>query len=236
MKTNKVKKIFRHNCGHGGLHSHWFFAAKLGMSASAGMSKEALVVLGLLFIPLFFIAIAIHEAGHAVAGIRMHFNFKTYIVGPFMWEKSNSEWRFQWNKNINTAGGMVICLPQDTVNLTNRFAVYAAGGPIASLLFAVVNYVGYLAIPTAHTATEILRDALFITAVLSLIIFITTAVPLRANGFSSDGSRVLRLLQRGDTAKFELIILKLITNTAAGVRPRDMDSNELNDAFVLAKN
>jgi len=85
-----------------------FFAAKMGIAASSGMTKQSIIILALLFIPLFFIVIAIHEAGHAAAGIWMNFNFKTYIVSPFLWEKNNTGWQFKWNKNINTAADSTI--------------------------------------------------------------------------------------------------------------------------------
>jgi hypothetical protein len=58
---------------------------------------------------------------------------------------------------------------------------------------------------------------------------------MRANGLSSDGARVLRLLKGGETARFELLILKLITNASAGVRPKEMDTKELEEASILAE-
>ena len=212
-----------------------FFAGKMGVSASASMSKSSFITLLLLFIPLFFMVIAVHEAGHALAGVAVKFTFKTYIVGPLMWQKHEGAWRFQWNKNVNTAGGLVICMPNGTENLDKRFSLYAAGGPIASLVLTVLAYVVYRVMVPTPTALEIVRQSLYIVAFLSLIIFISTALPLRTGGFSSDGARVLRLLQGGDTARFELLLLQLITNASAGVRPRDINLNELNEALVLAK-
>ncbi|MDI9257959.1 M50 family metallopeptidase [Flavobacterium sedimenticola] len=211
-----------------------FFAGKMGIAASSGMSKLTFITLLLLFVPIFLVVIAIHEAGHALAGVWMKFNFKIYIVGPFMWEKNNNKWRFKWNKNVNTAGGLVICMPVGTENIAKRFSVYAAGGPIASLTLSLLSYVLYYSLPT-HIESQLITNSLLIMAVLSLIIFISTAIPLRANGFSSDGARVLRILKGGDTARFELLILKLITNAYAGIRPSEIDQNELNEALSLAK-
>ena len=118
-----------------------FMIGKMSSSASTipvplGVKLAILALL----IPAFLIAIAWHEGGHAVAGIKMGFDFRMYIVGPFMWEKETTGWHFKWNKNVNTAGGMVMCLPLDTVNLPNRFSVFAAGGPIASLVLTVLSY------------------------------------------------------------------------------------------------
>jgi uncharacterized membrane protein len=84
-------------------------------------------------VPLFFIVIGVHAAGHAVAGVWVNFDFKMYVVGPFMWEKELTGWKFKWNKNVNTFGGMAICLPVRTENLPIRFSIYAPSGPIASL-------------------------------------------------------------------------------------------------------
>jgi hypothetical protein len=213
-----------------------FFAGKMGVSASGSMSKGSFITLMLLFIPLFFTVIAVHEAGHAIAGVVAKFTFKTYIVGPLMWQKDEGGvWRFQWNKKVNTAGGLVICMPNGTENLDKRFSLYAAGGPIASLVLTVLAYAIYSVMAPTNTALEIVRQSLYIVAFLSLIIFIFTALPLRTGGFSSDGARVLRLLQGGDTARFELLLLQLITNASAGVRPRDINLQELNEALVLAQ-
>jgi len=212
-----------------------FFAGKMGVSASGSMSKGSFITLLLLFVPLFFMVIAVHEAGHAIAGVAAKFTFKTYIVGPLMWQKDEGGvWRFQWNKKVNTAGGLVICMPNGTVNLDKRFSLYAAGGPIASLVLTVLAYAIYSVMAPTTTALEIVRHSLYIMAFLSLIIFISTALPMRTKGFSSDGARVLRLLQGGDTARFELLLLQLITNASAGVRPKDININELNEALVLA--
>lgn len=212
-----------------------FWAGKMGASSAVSMSKGAFISLLLLIIPLFFLVIAVHEAGHALAGVAVNFTFKTYVVGPLMWQKDNGKWKFEWNKNVNTAGGLVICMPNGTENLDKRFSIYAAGGPIASLVLTLVAYGIYsLMVPTS-TALEVLRHSLYIIAFLSLIIFISTALPLRTKGFSSDGSRVLRLLQGGDTARFELLLLQLITNATAGVRPKDINLDELEEALELAK-
>lgn len=212
-----------------------FFAGKMGIAASSGISKLSVIALALLFIPLFFFVIAFHEAGHAIAGVKVNFDFRTYVVGPFLWQKEAGKWHFKWNTNINTAGGMVICMPIGTENLAKRFSVFAAGGPLASLLLSFIAYGLYRLLPLDYSSNEILLNALYVVAILSLIIFIATTIPMRANGFSTDGARVLRLLQGGDTSRFELLILKLITGTSAGIRPRDIDINELNEADTLAK-
>jgi hypothetical protein len=91
-----------------------FAGAHYGMKLGSGLPNDAILVLAIAVIPVFFLVIGIHEAGHAVAGISQKFDFRMYVIGPFLWDKEQNGWKFKWNKNVNTAGGMVICLPTGT--------------------------------------------------------------------------------------------------------------------------
>ncbi|WP_462249784.1 M50 family metallopeptidase [Ferruginibacter sp.] len=213
-----------------------FFAGKIGFSASAAaISKTTLITLALLFVPIFFIVIGIHEAGHALAGVWLNFDFRTYIVGPFMWDKEQTGWKFKWNKNVNTAGGLVVCLPVSTENLSKRFSIYAASGPIASLLLAALTYGIFRLISITGTGVEITAYSFFVISILSLVIFIATAIPMHIGGFSSDGARVLRLMGGGDKARFETLVIKIIADSTGGLRPKLLNINELTEAQILAK-
>lgn len=215
-----------------------YFIGKMGASASVEIPRITVVLIAVLFIPIFFIVVGIHEAGHALAGKWVGFDFRMYIVGPFMWNKEETGWRFQWNKNVNLAGGMVVCMPTDTDDLGRRFSVYAAGGPVASLLLTLLAYGMYWLIApgdiAGHVATQTLAYFFLVMAFLSLVIFIVTAIPMHFGGFSSDGARVLRLLRGGETARFETLILKLIAGSTSGLRPGLVNMDELNEAHALA--
>jgi Peptidase family M50 len=217
-----------------------FFAGKIGHGvSSSSLSKTTLIALCLLFIPIFFLVIGVHEAGHALAGVRLNFDFRTYIVGPFMWEKEQTGWKFKWNKSVNTAGGLVVCLPVGTENLSKRFSIYAAAGPMASLLLAALVY-GISRFVSAFktgggTAVEIAEYFFLIIALMSLLIFIVTAIPLQMGGFSSDGARVWRLSKGGETARFETLVVKIIAESTGGIRPKLLNMDDLQEAQVLAK-
>jgi hypothetical protein len=216
------------------------FIGKMGFGASESTIPLSVKLASIaLIIPAFLLVIAWHEGGHAVAGIKMGFDFKMYVVGPFMWEKQSTGWHFKWNKNVNTAGGLVLCLPTDVVNLSNRFTVFAAGGPFASLLLTFLTYAIYQLIfrdnPTNNVSIELLGSFFSITALLSLFIFFATAIPLRMGGFYTDGARILRLQKGGDVSRFESLMLKFITDTSSGVRPKLLNINELEEIKALAK-
>ncbi|WP_155975669.1 M50 family metallopeptidase [Daejeonella oryzae] len=220
-----------------------YFVGKIGFGPSAGTPRFAFMPVGItllvLLIPLFFVVIAVHEAGHALAGIRMKFDFRMYVVGPLLWKKEQNKWQFNWNKNVNTAGGLVICLPVGTENLRERFAVYAAGGPAASLLLAGIAYGlhhllnGFAFGPSP--LLQIISYTFLLLSLFSLIIFLATMIPMHSGGFSSDGMRMLRLLKGGDAARFEVLIIKIVSGSTSGIRPRLMNKEDLIEAQLLAE-
>ncbi|MEY4929845.1 MAG: hypothetical protein RI909_569, partial [Bacteroidota bacterium] len=120
-----------------------YFGAKVGGLAASSLPAPVMITLAILFIPAFFFVIALHEGGHALAGVWMNFDFRMYVVGPFLWDKEQHGWKFKWNKNVNTSGGLVICIPTGTHAMSKRFSVYAAGGPVASVVTALIAYALY---------------------------------------------------------------------------------------------
>lgn len=207
----------------------------LGNGAShSSMPTGTKLLLMLLMIPAYFLVIAWHEGGHALAGTRVGFDFRAYVVGPFMWEKEQGGWHFRWNKNVNLAGGMVICLPIGTEDLRRRFSIYAAGGPVASLVLAVLAFVLFQSIPTGSLWLKGLEVFFMITTLFSTLIFLVTAIPLHMGGFYTDGARIMRLQRGGDVARFEILTLKIITSASSGVRPKLLNMAEIEEAQALA--
>jgi Peptidase family M50 len=238
----KYRKQFRFFILLMGFGVFGYFVGKYGLTSMprlriSALPASAIIAVPLLFIILFFLVIAIHEGGHALVGVWMKFDFRMYVVGPFMWEKEQSIWKFKWNKNVNTMGGMVLCLPTGNDNLINRFSYYAAGGPVASILLALVSYGLYLFISHVGlygTGFVLTRGLFIIISFLSLMIFIVTALPMRMGGFYTDGARFLRLRRGDETSHFDLLTLKIITSSSNGTRPKMLDKLDLNEALRLA--
>jgi hypothetical protein len=191
-----------------------------------------------MLIPIAIFVIAWHEAGHAVAGILVGFDFRMYVVGPFLWEKTEGYWRFRWNKNLNVAGGLVLCLPKNNQALKTNFVWYAASGPLASLLLALLAGLAFYALPpvTAIQSQGVLLARTMVGAVgaISSMIFIVTIAPLYMGGFYSDGARILRLLRGGDKARFDMFLFSQMANSTSGTRPKLMDTQVLEEAKTLA--
>ncbi len=215
-----------------------YFVGKYVVKNASAVPASVLIAIAVFFIPAFFIVIGVHELGHVTAGLLMKFEFKSITVGPFMWEKQQHGIKFRWNKNVNTSGGLALCLPVGAENLSKRFAVYAAGGPLASIVLAIVTFLlSRLAVGGAtdgNTATLVMQWLLMEICLLSAIIAVATLIPIHTGGFSSDGARIFNLLKGGDVTRFELLILKLMSAATSGLRPALYNIDDLHEARQLA--
>lgn len=215
----------------------YFFGKILGGDMAnhpANFHKAYNLLLLPMLVICFLFVVAIHELGHVFAGLSVGFQFRLYIVGPLMWEKEAGSIRFKWNRNLNTFGGLALCLPQSTENLANKFIRFAAGGPLASLLLTFVCLGIGMMLPHGTTLALFLLNAFFhISALMSLLIFIVTAIPMQAGGFASDGARVRTLSRGGTQAELEVILLHASTQLFTGIRPRLLDAEQLHHGLEL---
>jgi len=186
----------------------------LADDTSASVYPDYYIWIILLFIPvLYFLVVAWHELGHVMAGKMENFTFHSFTVGPFAWKREDDgRIRFQWNRNLNVSGGVAVMLPEGGENLANRFARYAAGGPVSSLLLTLLC----LGLCQVLSPGSLLRLVALVTALLSGLIFIATVLPFRAGGFSSDGLRVITLLRGGPEARADLAVLRAMALLRAG--------------------
>lgn len=193
-----------------------YLGAKLFLSDDGGPSQypDHYSWIILILIPvLYFVVVGWHELGHVTVGKLENFTFHSFTVGPFAWKREDDgRIRFQWNRNLNVAGGVAVMLPEGPKNLGNRFARYAAGGPVASLILTLLCFGLYQLLPEGN----FLRLVAVVTALLSALIFIVTVIPFRAGGFSSDGLRVITLLRGGAEAKADLAVLQAMGVLRAG--------------------
>ena len=193
-----------------------------------------------ILILVYFSSIAFHELGHVAGGLWARFQFKMYVVGPFMWKKEDGKLIFQWNKNLNIGGGLALCLPTDDQNLVKRFVVFIVGGPLASLVLSLIALLPYFLLGMHQAQLSFWgftgTSFLVLLGLFSGMIFLITIIPSRGGGFYTDGARMLNLLRGGNKAKLEVILLQTIAQGVAGVRPRELNKARLEEALHLKTN
>lgn len=200
--------------------------------AAAGGKPWLAVGALLVLLPLgWLVAVGLHELGHALMGRREGFRFHWLAVGPFKWKMLGGRLRFEWNKDLNTAGGMVLSTPTGDHDLRRRFMAFAAGGPLGSAVWAGLALGAYALLPApASEVGRLLRLGLGASGGLSALLAVLTLVPMHTGGFYSDGARVLNLWRDGAAGQFEMAVVSALARSVAGVRPRELSRTLLEAA------
>ena len=189
---------------------------------------EALGTLDLLLLPVLILAVlATHEVGHLLGGFSRGMRFLLLIVGPFQWTRSPGGIRFKWVFNLGTMGGIAAATPDPAAPLTPQLRRLIIGGPLASLVLAILGLAMALGFEGRAGAYGV------IIAAMSFLIFLVTAAPLRAGGFMSDGMQFLELRRGGAAVTERQVLLRLMGVSYAGVRPRDWEPQLVRDALHL---
>lgn len=186
----------------------------------------ALSAWDLLALPvLVLFVLAVHELGHVLAGLSRGMRFLLLIVGPFKFSRSESGFRLDWVFNLGTFGGLAVLTPDPGHPLGPQMKRLVLGGPLASLLLALLA----LAIGLADYGR--LNAYALAAGAVSMLIFCVTAFPLRAGGFMSDGMQWLELRRGGRAVEERQVLTTLMAQSLAGTRPRDLDAGLIAQAL-----
>ena len=214
----------------GGLAAKYGFGNLKAAPWSGGQKLSLLALLPVAWL----LAVLAHELGHVLLGRLNGFVFHWLAVGPFMWKQEAGRLRFSWNKNLNTAGGMALCVPPDQHDLRRRFIAFALGGPLASVVFAAVALGVWALLPAATSgAGQVLKAGGAATGGISALVALATLVPLHAGGFYSDGARALNLWRNGPAGRLEVALFSALIPSMAGTRPRELPTGLLQAGAAL---
>ncbi len=178
---------------------------------------------GLLFVPALLVAIAIHEAGHALGGAAVGLENGGMAVGPLVFWKTAKGWRFRFDWRFSMGG---YYRPFADLNSfrPRAAAVMLACGPLANLLTALVCAACLRLWPAA--APEWWGTLFWISSALVVL----SCIPYSGNGAKSDGARFRQVLFRPEEARAWAALMELQTQDGRGVRPSEWDD----EAFQAA--
>lgn len=192
--------------------------ARLAGESSLFGSFLRLLVVGAV---LLLLTSAVHELGHLLGGWLAKLRFHLLVVGPFKFSRETGKLRFGLSRG-GAFNGLAACIPEEIYDLRRRMLLFALGGPVASLLLALLAGALFYRLP--FTAPAWVGECAAITAVSSLIFFLTSMKPgTYPNGMPADGGRILMLLQNGTEAQRWCALVALNSADVQGQRPRDWD-------------
>jgi hypothetical protein len=181
---------------------------------------DPLILLAALPLAAFFV-ILWHEAGHLLGGRLGGFRPRLLGVGPLLVRWHHGRAALELNRAWELWGGFASALPPrdtpwDLPRLQRSLLLFTAGGPIASLLLALIAALLTLALPAPA------RIAAGVVALLSAAIALATLQPWGAGaGIVSDGGRLLMLRRGGPAIDRWSALMMLAGLNLDGVRPRD---------------
>ncbi len=157
-----------------------------------------------------FLAIAVHELGHLLAGIFQGFQVELFVVYFLGLRRTNGKLELFFNTNVQYFGGVAATSPKTLQNdndLIRKYAIILISGPLASLILAVISI-----IIVAKCDLQ-LNPFWGLLAVTSFGIFIATTIPEKSGIFFTDRKRFQRLLDKGDIGKIELAFLQIVNQS-----------------------
>jgi ribosomal protein S7 len=200
--------------------AEWF----VGMFTLGQWGGIWMVLLMLWWFVALFVAITLHEFGHAIVGVAVGFRFNSLRI-----------WRVQFDRPFRIsryrgrgtgAGGWASLFPVKQDKLILRTVAMLLAGPGANLL----SVAALLVLPYVKGRFS----AVFIF--WSLIMGLSNLVPFRSRAVISDGGRIFMLLQNRARGERWLAILKLVEELRTGVPYEKMTPGFLAKAVAIEDN
>lgn len=188
---------------------------------------SAILFLGL----YYYLAIAIHEAGHWLAAQAMGFQLQFLVVGPLQILRRHHSLQLQINRSLMMAGGLTSVMPTQLQGLRWRLISMIAGGPLASLGLGLAGM--SLAGFTQLTATHVSLSLLLVFSGIPLMMALVNVLPMQVGYFQTDGARILMLLRDQEEGKRTCAISALGGLSQLGHRPREWDQDWIQQAMAV---
>ena len=175
--------------------------------------------------------IVVHELGHLFFGRLSGYEFQSFQVQQFLWQKEGDKIRFV-RKKSGLGGQCVMAPPPDPE--TAKYFAYNAGGGIFNLLFAALLWLLSLA-GAPHVVNIFLIVGIGFNLLLGAAM---NLVPLKLNGVPNDGLNIYTLFKSKDAQRGFYWMMWCATEIGKGRRYRDFESFEipedadLNNYFV----
>jgi|GEM_PF-2293249 len=160
-----------------------------------------------------FVAVVVHELGHAVAAIASGHRVLVFAARPFAWHVHNRRLVYMARKYEHDVGGFVFSVPVEPAGATlwrRRFTI--VGGPLASALLAIgcliygAPALGVVA-PTGGLPAADPRFLVFGLGIWSAWLTVLSLLPHPTQNYRSDGQQLWAMRRGLDVANYRLGVL-----------------------------
>jgi hypothetical protein len=166
---------------------------------------------------LIWLETIVHEVGHVVAGWLVGFRFVMITVSRLKLRATDRGLRVSLIDQTDIRSGSALMVPTTLHNLRARWLVMTVGGMAGNLLLGCVFFVWMMCDYSGMWG--LLPFATGLSFVLGLI----NLLPLKVNGYNSDGA-YLNILLRGGARAGRFCYLTMITGASRmGQRPSQWD-------------
>jgi hypothetical protein len=142
------------------------------------------------FLLINFLAIAIHELGHLIAGWHVGLRLKRVRIDPFRLKIDSGKWKFRVRPRL--FWGFVLMSLDRVCRVRHRLIIFIAGGPAASILCGVAALIaGEISLARYDSPWPTFMEFL---GAWSFVIGCVSLVPFRVRGLANDGMLLRALL------------------------------------------
>ena len=176
-----------------------------------------------------FVVIALHEAGHALAGKLQHMRLVSLVIGPLFWRLHYGQWRFQFKPSgLLSFKGFTAVTPLAFDDFPRRKVIQVAAGPFVSLFTGLIGAGFLLTAPGRPWQQHWYLIGCF--AGISLIGFIFSLYPCRIGEGYSDGAKLWQLYKGGLWTSYYRALYLATSSAVTPLRPRDFDLDAMQRA------
>jgi hypothetical protein len=181
------------------------------------------------------VVLAIHEAGHAVAGFAVRMKLIGFVVGPFNWSRAYGKARLIFSgAGLIRFGGQTMVAPATMESFRIRKAIQVAGGPAASLLAGALGVWAVFAARGRPWQHDWAIVAIF--ADISTLVGLLNLAPFGNKSMYSDGAKLYQILAGGLWSDYHRLLGAVASTAVTPLRPRDYDLATIHRAIgVIAQ-
>jgi hypothetical protein len=200
------------------------------LSSIIRTTPMAILMAGLIVFVYPYFAILVHELGHLGFALSQQFDFRALAVNRVILTVQKNGLQLGRARRP-FAGGFLLSVPRSAESLNKRVFMMILGGPVGSLILAVMGMLPWLLRP--WFGISLTAWCMGLLSVISLHMAILNAIPMKVGYLSTDGRRMVDLIQNNRAGQRFAAAYAYNASSRQGMRPRDIDPSVLDRLLAI---